>query len=884
MRLLRLVPITVTGLGLSLGIAVEAAPGKPWKRESYDGDDASPSPGTVFTKPPYGYDYNIAASASKTTDPSSQTWGSHVSKYLPTCADWVLCYSCPGGYYCPSSLSEASPTPSSLVILPTCESWKACPECRGAYKCWKLKPTSTEFSVETTSSLLTINPTCYPWTYCYTCIGGYTCSNAPAASTTTVPDAVAYPTCSNYVLCPTCEEGYLCPSVSKGSGVSRHTEYLPTCSDFQPCATCDWGWRCPAPTPTKTYTMVITKGTLYTTVTEIIPGGYYGYSTGRPAVLSQGTSTYNWASYDQPTCADYVVCPTCDIGYYCPNSQPGATPPTPIYYLPPTSTTSPFPSFYPPPPCDNYVACPACFLGYYCPTLSTGAISSTKSKEPIKSYGVPRCDDYIVCPTCPLGYYCPDNTTTQSPSATLYYSPLSAASPRNSGYGSTNSNVAETKTTSVYNWAAYEQPTCSDYIFCPTCPSGYYCPPSTALTRASTPRPYGFPTCTDYIVCPTCDLGYYCPPAPKTTSIPKYYTPQPSQAPSTSRNAYLPPTTYYIGLPTTTLVVAPTCSEYVLCPVCPSGYYCPSSSPLATPTKDAGYYYPTPTSLESPTSTIPPCDVYVFCPECDLGYSCLITYTSSASSLGEYGSYSTVGTANPQLSNPYFGYGSQIPSSNIGSAYVTNSANTGYESATVPAPAVPTCAGYILCPTCPLGYYCVATAEPSFAYSTKYGTVPTGIVESVYSTAIIPPSYTPQSLCPGPKTVTVTKTRDVFHIYNTCGIDPYAILSSFTIPTVTITQCNPTNPVVPPYVPSTFISTSNTNFYTLPRPTDFSPLSLTNWGQGRPYSQGTPSPIPQTTTSCSFKPCDGGYYCETCPHKWYCPTPADSEPSNILYP
>ncbi|KAK6534428.1 hypothetical protein TWF281_005754 [Arthrobotrys megalospora] len=906
--------LTLIGPGLLFSSMVEGAPGKHQKRKPYGPND----PGTSSSQAsvaPIGYNYGYTPSTDLAPQSTGSVWNPNVPSY-PSCPDWVLCSTCPGGYYCPNTKTTASPT-QSLVIVPTCSSWKTCPECRGGYKCWKPRPTSTEAPVGTTSATLTIIPTCYPWNNCNNCVGGYSCPGGPVLTTVTItaPKPIIYPTCSDYVLCSTCNEGYICPfvtkgsgvsrhteylpsctdfvpcqtcefgfscptpsptfSVTKGSGVSRHTEYLPTCSDFKPCPTCPWGWSCPSSDPAdKTYTITITQGTDYTTVTETIPAGYYdGYGTYGTPQPSETASTYDWASYDQPTCTDYIVCPTCALGYICP-SEP--VPPTPTYYQPPSqdstsaSKASSSPSFYPPPPCDNYVVCRDCFLGYYCPEPSQGTPAT--SKYPVKSYGPPSCDDYVVCPACPLGYYCPSGP-----------SPVTSSSP----------------TTPL----SYGTPPCSDYIVCPSCPLGYYCPttePSSGITPTSTYNwaSYEQPTCPDYIVCPSCPLGYYCPSQPEASSRSVYNTKSSSNGGSSKpQTPYLPSTTYYIGLPTTTLIVAPTCPEYVLCPVCPGGYYCPSNSPTPSTTKTISYYTD-PGASEIPTAALPPCDIYVFCPECELGYSCLISSTSSTTKVPK--TYQTGGTANPPMSNPYPVYTSQPGTPTIDGTYATAPENPGYGPASVPAPELPTCAGYVLCPTCPLGYYCVSTVAPTAVPSIYYGVAPTGAVESVYSTTVVSPPYISPPSCPGAtQTVTVTTTRDVFRIYNICATDPYAILTSLIIPTVTVTQCDPSTPS--PYIPSPLPSSSDCetcdsdgSFYPITRPTNFGPLSFTNWGQGRSYSQDTAGPVTptkpydpnssQTSTSCSFKPCDGGYYCETCPHKWYCPTPTDGTPYNTAYP
>ncbi|KAF3903937.1 hypothetical protein ABW21_db0204981 [Orbilia brochopaga] len=156
-----------------------------------------------------------------------------------------------------------------------------------------------------------------------------------------------------------------------------------------------------------------------------------------------------------------------------------------------------------------------------------------------------------------------------------------------------------------------------------------------------------------------------------------------------------------------------------------------------------------------------------------------------------YQGYVTEKIANPPISNPYPTYGA-APS--IDATYASGADSSEYGYATVPVPQVPTCANYVLCPTCPLGYYCAATVAPTFASSTKYGVVPTGIIESIYSTAIVPQSYLPPG-CPDViRTVTVTQTKDIYRIYNTCGTDPYPLISSFIMPTVTVSQCDTSTP------------------------------------------------------------------------------------------
>ncbi|KAK6521284.1 hypothetical protein TWF506_001508 [Arthrobotrys conoides] len=883
------------GPGLLFGSIVEGAPGSHHKRKPYDPNDpgASSSQAPIT---PIGYNYGYIQSA----DPGSPSTSRASISYAPACSDWVYCPTCPKGYYCPSAEATASPT-QSLVIVPTCPSWKACPECRGGYKCWKPR-SSTEAPVETSSASLIVAPTCYPWYYCYNCVGGYSCSSDPGltASTITTPEQIIYAT-----LRPS-------SSVTKGPGATRNTKYLPTCSDFVPCPTCSWGWSCPVSDPTdQTYTIVITRGTDYTTVTETIPASYDGYVYGTydTSQPSETTSAYDWASYDQPTCPDYIICPTCALGYYCPSAS---VRPTPVYYWSSsqdpdsTSNVSLLPSFYPPPLCDNYVVCQDCFLGYYCPGPSPA--TPTASEYPPKSYGSPPCDDYIVCPTCSLGFYCPPN-----PSSGLFPNPTAIPSygtPSCSDYivcpscalgyyCPTATKSYRTDPTSTYNWASYEQPSCPDYVVCPSCPLGYYCPtPPTTANRI--PKAYTSPTCPGYIVCPSCALGDYCPSMSATPTRPVYNTKSSGKGYSSkTQNPYVPSTTYYIGLPTTTLVVAPTCSEYVLCPVCPGGYFCSSASPRQTMSTSVPYYYTDPNASEAPIATIPPCDAYVFCPECKLGYSCLVRSYSSTTKNPK--PYRTGGTAKPPISNPYPLYTSQLGTPTIDGTYVTAPENPGYGFASLPAPGLPTCASYVLCPTCPLGYYCASIVSPTVAPSTYYGVAPTGVVEPVYSTTVILPLNTPPSSCPTTvRTVTMTKTRDIYRLYNICAPDPYAVLTSFVIPTVTISQCDPETP--PPYTQPTSASTSSSdcstcdpdgNFYTVTRPTDFSPVSFTNWGQGRPYSRntaGTNSPTgsydpnsPQTSTSCSFKPCDGGYYCETCSHKWYCPTSTNGTPNNTPY-
>ncbi|KAF3113015.1 hypothetical protein TWF706_010024 [Orbilia oligospora] len=850
--------LSLMGPGLLFGSIVEGAPGNHHKRKPYDPNDLGTSSSQAPVTP-IGYNYGYIPNTSPASPSTSRTSNPSALSYVPACSDWVYCPSCPKGYYCPSTTATASPT-QSLVIVPTCPSWKACPECRGGYKCWKPRPTPTAAPVEITSASLTITPTCYPWNYCYACVGGYSCSSKPGltASSITTPVPVIYATQS-----PS-------SSITKDPGGSMNTKYLPTCPDFEPCPTCSWGWSCPVSDPAdQTYTVIITRGTDYTTVTETIPASYDGYVYGTHGASkpSETTSTYDWASYDQPACPDYIVCPSCALGYYCPSASVSIST-APIYYQPPnqdpgsTSTVSPTPSFYPPPPCDNYIVCQDCFLGYYCPGPSLGTPTTA-----IASYGTPSCSDYIVCPSCALGYYCPTPTKPY-----------------------------RTDSTSTYNWASYEQPSCPDYVVCPSCSLGYYCPTPTTTT-GRIPQNYAAPTCPDYIVCPGCALGYYCP-SPLATSTRPVYNSRPNRKgySSKSQNTYIPSTTYYIGLPTTTLVVAPTCPEYVLCPVCPGGYFCPSNSPRPTPSKNVPYYYTDPNTSNAPPATTPPCDTYVFCPECELGYSCLVRSTPSPSKSPR--PYKAGGTANPPMSNPYPIYTSQLGVPTVDGAYVTAPGNSGDGSASVPAPGLPTCASYVLCPTCPLGYYCASIVSPTIAPSTYYGVAPTGAIEPVYSTTIVLPPYTPSPSCPNTvRTVTVTKTRDIYRIYNICAPDPYAILTSFVVPTTTISQCDPETPS---YTQSTSPNSSDCstcdpeyNFYSVARPTGFSPLSLTNWGQGRPYSQntaGSTSPTrpydlnsPQTSSSCSFKPCDGGYYCETCPHKWYCPTPTDGASNNTPY-
>ncbi|KAK6350989.1 hypothetical protein TWF718_004167 [Orbilia javanica] len=760
------------GPGLLFGPAVEGAPGSHHKRKPYDPNDPGTSTSQIM---PIGYNYGYIPSADPTSQSTSKTWNPPATSYVPSCSDWVLCYTCPGGYYCPSTETTASPT-QSLVIVPTCSSWKACPECRGGYKCWPPKPTYTQAPAQTTSVGLTVIPTCYPWIYCYSCVGGYSCPRDPGPTTSTItkaPKPIVYATPS-----PTF-------SVTKGPGVSRSTQYLPTCSSPEPCPTCLWGWSCPVSDPAdQTYTVIITQGTYYTTTTETLPASYggYGYGTYGTSQPPEATLVYDWASYDQPTCPDYIVCPTCALGYYCPSIPP--VPSTPAYYQPQNqspssiSTASLSPSFYPP-PCDNYVICQDCFLGYYCPEPSQGV--STTVKDPVKLYGSPPCDDYIVCPTCNLGYYCP-----------------------------------------------------------PSLSSG---PSSNPITVPS----YGTPTCSDYLVCPSCPLGYYCPSPPTTSTRPVYNTKSSGDKyNSNSRDPQTPSTTYYIGLPTTTIVVAPTCSEYVLCPVCPGNYYCPSVSPRPVMSKSTPYSYTDPNASEPPTATIPSCDAYVFCPECELGYSCL--YRSASSTKKGLKPYKTEGNPNPPISNVANPYPASTPKSRdptIDGVYVTAPRNLGYGPTSVSAPGLPTCASYVLCPACPLGYYCISTVATTVAASTYYGVAPTGVVEPVYSTSIVSsPSISPPK-CPKPvRTVTMTKTRDIYRIYNICAPDPYAILTSFIIPTATISRCD--SKPLPSYTKPTSTSSSNcstcdpgNSFYPVARPTNFSPLSFTNWGQGRPYSQNT---------------------------------------------
>ncbi|KAK6361774.1 hypothetical protein TWF730_005490 [Orbilia blumenaviensis] len=551
---------------------------------------------------------------------------------------------------------------------------------------------------------------------------------------------------------------------------------------------------------------MITKGTQYTTVTETIPAGYggYGYGTYGESQPSETASTYGLASYNQPTCTDYIVCPTCAIGYYCPDTL--APSPLGYYQQPiqsptPTSTASLSPSFYPPPSCDNYVVCRDCFLGYYCPGPSQG---TPTAKYPVKPYGSPPCDDYTLCPTCSLGYYCP----SRSPSPTKYAptTPPSYGTPICSDYivcpncplgyyCPTDISTPKIYRPSTYNWASYEQPSCPDYVVCPTCPMGYYCPTPTSVTERP-PKPYATPTCPDYIVCPSCPLGYYCPSKSPTSSRPLYYTkPNSNGYNFKTQSPYVTSITYYMSSPTTTLIAAPTCSEYVLCPVCSGGYYCRSNFSTKIASKSA-YYYGSPDTSGTPALPIPSCDMYVFCPECELGYSCLIRTTPSIRKRPN--AYKTGGTANPPMSNPYPGYTTRSGTPSIDGTYVTPPGAPEYKYASVPAPELPTCAGYVLCPTCPLGYYCASIFSPTAAPSTYYGVASTGVIEQAYSTTIISPPYYTQSNCPNTtKTVTVTTTRDFYRIYNICATDPYAILTSFIIPTATVTQCNPKTP--PPY-------------------------------------------------------------------------------------
>ncbi|KAK6361775.1 hypothetical protein TWF730_005491 [Orbilia blumenaviensis] len=156
---------------------VEGAPGKHHKRKPYDINDPGTSSSQVPITP-VGYGYGYTSSVDLAPQPTSKAWSSYASAVVPPCPDWVLCRTCTGGYYCPSTDVIASPT-ESLVVVPTCASWKECPECRGGYKCWKSKSTPAEAA----PTSLTIVPTCYPWNYCDNCVGGYSCPSDQVLTT-----------------------------------------------------------------------------------------------------------------------------------------------------------------------------------------------------------------------------------------------------------------------------------------------------------------------------------------------------------------------------------------------------------------------------------------------------------------------------------------------------------------------------------------------------------------------------------------------------------------------------------------------------------------------------------------------------------------------------
>lgn len=264
----------------------------------------------------------------------------------------------------------------------------------------------------------------------------------PASTTPIAPSSTdVTPICDNFQPCPTCISGYLCPSPTDPNYVNPSTAASTTpqgsslCDGWKPCGSCSSGYACPVAlsVPSLDYSQNFGLTTVYT-----CPGGH-------------ATSTVSVKTLDGEiiTCSNWQPCPTCALSSTCLSASSDSSVYTPPdgYYIPPTLTSTIQSSLQGPiiPTCTNYIICPTCALGYVClgtPPDQYQPVSTTQTEgfyDPITSvqstsypipslvyYSIsvqsptvtlplpPLCASYVACEDCVYGVTCAPSASTST--------------------------------------------------------------------------------------------------------------------------------------------------------------------------------------------------------------------------------------------------------------------------------------------------------------------------------------------------------------------------------------------------------------------------------------------------------------------------------------
>jgi hypothetical protein len=515
---------------------------------------------------------------------------------------------CPPGYYCPQGTTSSTlyPCPAGLysgqVGLNSSSQCQSCPA--GSY------------CVAGTS-----NPTnCPPGTYnpspgsgsniaCLACPAGYACPNYGMFSY------------QNF----SCIEGHFCPLQTSNNmanscpaGTYTNSRYLTRSYDCEICfegfacyagtggnqlqaVPCAQGHYCPGvPFPGSAlnftrYYYGTYAGQFTTTPTQFpCPAGKYTNSTSLTA--SSECTICPPGSYC--TIGSSAVTGACAQGYYCPAGSGLAT-----QYACPAGFYSTATNIF------NASQCLSCPMGQYClqatitPTTCNEGTYSPRVET--KLYGPSATDNFASsaqysCITCPAGYRCSSASGSQS-----YITPEQC----NIGYYS---------------------PSGSNH--CYTCQVGYYCPSNTTSQSAMLtqyPCPAGLYCPAGMDVVPTvlsnsCPAGQYCPQA----------------------------TTLPIDCPVGTYNPVTGGGYLINCTTCPAGSYCTQKSIVITGQCSPGYYCPA--GSTGPTQV--PCDPGTYrsisggmnassCAACETGYYCISG--TSTPSICPRGSYCLVNTVTP---------------------------------------------------------------------------------------------------------------------------------------------------------------------------------------------------------------------------------------------
>lgn len=248
-------------------------------------------------------------------------------------------------------------------INPIFDNFEICPTCSAGFSC----PSSTipgTISLPSLSSVITTpaSSRCDGWLPCDSCLSAYAC---PLVLSIPVLD---YSSSSGVTTVYTCPGGHSTSTVS----VKTLDGEIITCNNWQSCPTCDLSYTClsasSTPLPSSTH----------------LDGYYTLPEATKTGLLSPETTTQVPAT---PTCINYVICPTCVLGYVCLKTTPetyqlvtttvATTPPSLIYYSvsdPISTITLPLP-----PICDSYTPCTTCIYGLTCAIPSTSSTSSLRT-------------------------------------------------------------------------------------------------------------------------------------------------------------------------------------------------------------------------------------------------------------------------------------------------------------------------------------------------------------------------------------------------------------------------------------------------------------------------------------------------------------------------